>query len=67
MGLLGLVLYLAVSTRLTLYSFIVLALTWAGGTSNLFDRIAREGLVTDFVFIRVGPFHTGVSNAAEVN
>jgi signal peptidase II len=34
--------------------------------SNLFDRVTRQGLVTDFVFIRVGPFHTGVFNAADV-
>ncbi len=65
-GLLGLLVYLAVGTRLSRCSFIGLALIWAGGTSNLVDRIARHGLVTDFVIIRVGPFHTGVFNAADV-
>ena len=66
LGLSGLLVYLAGSTRLTRYSFIGLALMWAGGTSNLIDRISRDGLVTDFIFIRVGPLHTGVFNAADV-
>jgi len=63
--LLGLFAYL-VRTRLGLNSFIGLALIWSGGTSNLIDRITRQGLVTDFVFLRVGPFHTGVFNIADV-
>ena len=63
--LLGLFAYL-VHARLSRYNFIGLALIWAGGTSNLIDRITRHGLVTDFVFIRVGPFHTGIFNVADV-
>src|SRR5579863_8042567 len=42
-GLLGLLVYLAVSARLSRFSFIGLALIWAGGTSNLFDRVTRQG------------------------
>lgn len=63
--LLGLFAYL-VYNRLGRYHFIGLSLIWAGGTSNLIDRITRQGLVTDFLFIRVGPFHTGIFNAADV-
>jgi signal peptidase II len=63
--LLGLFAYL-VRTRLGRYNFIGLALIWVGGTSNLIDRVARHGLVTDFVVIRVGPLHTGIFNAADV-
>jgi len=65
-GLLALLAYLAGSARLNRYSFIGLALIWAGGTSNLVDRVTRQGLVTDFIFIRVGPLHTGTFNAADV-
>jgi signal peptidase II len=62
--LLGLFAYL-VGTRGSRCHFIGLMLIWAGGTSNLIDRIARHGRVTDFVVIRVGPLHTGVFNAAD--
>jgi signal peptidase II len=65
-GLLALFAYLTGSAQFTCYSFIGLALVWAGGTSNLIDRVARQGFVTDFIFIRVGPLHTGIFNAADV-
>ncbi len=65
-GLVGLLAYLARSSRLNWLCFMGLALAWAGGTSNLIDRITRQGLVTDFVFIRVGSLHTGVFNAADL-
>jgi signal peptidase II len=64
-GLLGLLAYLAFACRLSLLSFAGLGLIWAGGTSNLIDRITRHGLVSDFIFIRIGPFHTGVFNVAD--
>src|SRR5579884_3310241 len=63
--LLGLFAYL-VYYRVGPYHFIGLALIWAGGTSNLIDRISRQGLVTDFLVIRVGPLHTGIFNVADV-
>jgi signal peptidase II len=66
-GLLGLLAYLAGRARLNRYAFIGLSLIWAGGTSNLIDRVTRPGgLVTDFIFIRIGPLHTGVFNAADI-
>ena len=63
--LLGLFTYL-VYNRVGRYYFIGLAFIWAGGTSNLIDRVTRQGLVTDFLFIHVGPLHTGVFNVADV-
>ena len=34
--------------------------------SNLVDRFARKGLVTDFILLRVGPIHTGIFNVADL-
>ncbi len=65
LGLLALLAYLAANSRLNWLSFVGLALVWAGGTSNLIDRVMRDGLVTDFVLLRVGPLQTGIFNAAD--
>ena len=46
-------------------SFLGLTLLCSGGVSNLIDRITRHGLVTDFVFLRLGPLHTGIFNFAD--
>ena len=64
-GLLALFAYLAGRSTLNWLSFIGLALAMAGGMSNLIDRITRQGLVTDFIFLRVGPLHTGIFNLAD--
>ncbi|MGA2248289.1 MAG: signal peptidase II [Verrucomicrobiota bacterium] len=58
--------YLVFGGRLTWLMFVGLGLVWAGGMSNLIDRITRRGLVIDFIFIRTGPFHTGIFNLANV-
>jgi signal peptidase II len=42
-----------------------LGLVLAGGSSNLFDRIAW-GHVVDFMLLRAGPLQTGVFNVADV-
>ena len=65
-GLLGLLAYLVSGAGLSWFSFTGLAMAWAGGMSNLIDRVARQGNVTDFVIIHIGPLHTGVFNAADV-
>ena len=57
--------YLLRTPRLRLVSSVGLSLIWAGGMSNLIDRFARHGLVTDFMVLRVGPLHTGVFNLAD--
>ena len=64
-GLAFLLAYLIRSPKLRLVSFVGLALIWAGGISNLVDRFARDGLVTDFMVVRVGPLHTGIFNLAD--
>ena len=65
-GLLGLVAYLLSSARWSVRSFLGAALIVAGGASNLIDRVARDGLVTDFIMLRYGPLRTGVFNLADM-
>jgi len=42
------------------------ALLFAGGVSNLLDRIANGGLVVDFINIGIGPVRTGIFNIADI-
>jgi signal peptidase II len=42
-----------------------LGLLWAGGLSNLVDRL-RDGHVVDFMMLVAGPLRTGVFNVADV-
>jgi len=65
LGLAFLLAYLVRAPRLRWSLLFGLALVWAGGTSNLIDRFARHGEVTDFMVVRVGPLHTGVFNFAD--
>jgi signal peptidase II len=58
--------YLLRAPRLRGLLFLGLALICAGGLSNLIDRFARHGLVTDFMLVSVGPFHTGIFNLADL-
>lgn len=66
LGLAGLLVYLTSSARMGRTRFLGLALILAGGTSNLLDRLFRNGLVTDFATINLGPFRTGIFNWADV-
>jgi signal peptidase II len=43
-----------------------LALLIGGGIGNVIDRIARQGRVTDFIYLSAGPLHTGVFNVADM-
>ena len=65
-GLACLLAYLVRNPALRWSSFLALSLVWAGGTSNLVDRFSRKGLVTDFILLRLGPFHTGIFNLADM-
>jgi signal peptidase II len=64
-GLLALATYLVSRSRIDFMRFIGLSLVTTGGISNLLDRVFRQGAVTDFAIIRVGPLHTGVFNIAD--
>lgn len=59
-------LYLLFGPRLAPWTQFCAWLIWAGGISNLVDRIAFDGRVTDFVVIGIGPVRTGVFNVADV-
>jgi signal peptidase II len=65
-GLIGLLVYLSAASRLSWLAFAGPALAWAGGVSNWIDRLTRQGLVSDFIFLRFGPFHTAIFNVADV-
>ncbi len=43
-----------------------LSLILAGGGSNLFDRVTRDGKVVDFVMLGIGGLRTGIFNVADV-
>lgn len=43
-----------------------LGLVVGGGLSNWLDRILRDGAVTDFLRLGVGPLRTGIFNLADV-
>ncbi len=42
------------------------ALVAGGGLGNLWDRIAANGFVTDFLNLGIGPLRTGVFNVADL-
>jgi signal peptidase II len=65
-GLIGGLAYLLVVSRAGTRVLIPLALVAGGGLSNLIDRLARGGTVTDFLIVHVGPLRTGVFNLADV-
>jgi signal peptidase II len=45
---------------------LALAFIVGGGIGNLIDRIRFDGKVTDFVYLQLGPLHTGVFNVADM-
>jgi signal peptidase II len=47
------------------WSTVGLSLIWAGGLSNLLDRLVR-GRVTDFLNVGIGPLRTGIFNVADL-
>ncbi len=66
LGLTFLLAYLVRAAKLQWIVFLGLAMIWAGGMSNLIDRVLRHGLVTDFIFVQIGPLHTGIFNVADM-
>jgi signal peptidase II len=65
LGLAFLLAYLIRAPMVRWLTFLGLALSWAGGVSNLIDRLIQHGAVTDFMVVRVGPLHTGIFNLAD--
>lgn len=51
--------------RIALVVLVGPALYFAGGASNLVDRIVR-GSVIDFMHVGVGPLRTGIFNVADM-
>lgn len=45
---------------------IALAAIIGGGIGNLIDRLRFAGRVSDFLYLAVGPLHTGVFNIADM-
>lgn len=66
LGLAALATWLVAKASLARSSFVLGCLILAGGLGNLVDRLLFHGEVTDFLFLRAGPLHTGVLNLADV-
>src|SRR4051812_25821751 len=66
-GLLGFLAYLCLS-RPSMHRRmrVALSLVLAGGAGNLWDRIAQDGHVTDFMNLGIGPVRTGIFNVADL-
>jgi signal peptidase II len=47
-------------------TLLAVALIFAGGAGNFYDRIAYGGVVVDFINIGIGPLRTGIFNVADV-
>jgi signal peptidase II len=58
--------FLVRKENISISMFLALALILAGGIGNLIDRVRHDGLVTDFIVLRLGPMRTGVFNIADV-
>jgi signal peptidase II len=52
--------------HLSLAQWAGLSLLAGGGVGNLIDRIFNDGVVIDFVRLRLGPLRTGIFNVADV-
>jgi signal peptidase II len=52
--------------RMTLGIQIAVLFIFAGGASNLIDRVFNDGLVIDFMNLGIGPLRTGIFNVADM-
>jgi len=57
---------LVLKWRMLRVPFLGLGLMAGGGLSNLIDRVLRDGRVTDFLNLGIGPIRTGIFNVADV-
>ncbi len=56
----------ALFARARLRSILWASLVFAGGASNLADRLLYDGYVVDFINVGVGPLRTGIFNVADM-
>jgi len=54
------------SRRISPFQIVGAALIASGGLANLIDRVTRDGNVTDFLNVGVGPIRTGIFNVADM-
>ncbi|MDT0651211.1 signal peptidase II [Autumnicola edwardsiae] len=47
-------------------NFVAITFFIGGGIGNILDRVLRES-VTDFMYLELGPVHTGIFNMADVS
>lgn len=52
--------------HLTITGFLAAILLIAGGVSNVIDRVFNHGVVIDFMYLDIGPLHTGIFNVADI-
>jgi signal peptidase II len=52
--------------KLDVWQVVALTLLAASGLGNLIDRLAHNGLVTDFLNMGIGPLRTGIFNVADM-
>jgi signal peptidase II len=62
----ALLLWAVFGRDLNAFRRLCLAAIAAGGIGNLIDRVLHDGAVTDFLYLGVGPLHTGIFNFADV-
>jgi len=60
-------LFALANQRLRQAQIIGISMILGGGCGNLFDRLANDGMVIDFIILRAGQLHTGVFNVADVS
>jgi signal peptidase II len=59
-------LWAILTPRMTMCRRLCVSAIAAGGTGNLLDRLLHHGTVTDFLYLGIGPLHTGIFNVADV-
>ena len=64
--LLGLLAFVLLVKRIPSYAVVACTLLFAGGFSNLIDRLLYGGYVVDFINLGVGPLRTGIFNVADI-
>ncbi|MCM4156218.1 signal peptidase II [Gramella sp. AN32] len=58
--------YLMQKKEISRLSFVAISFIIGGGIGNIIDRVLYNS-VTDFMYMEVGPLHTGIFNMADVS